>query len=59
MAFAWNFFPDFSDFFEGGLWGKSFLGNIKYFGAQIFPVVWPVHREIDFFLFAFFGLVCV
>ena len=28
MAFAWNFFQDFSDFFEGGLWGKSFIGNI-------------------------------
>ena len=23
-----GFFPDFSDFFEGGLWGKLFIGNI-------------------------------
>ena len=44
MAFAWIFFSrDFSDFFfEGGLWGKSLIGKIQYFGAQIFPVVWPV-----------------
>ena len=27
MAFAWNFFPDFSDVFEGDEWGKSFVGN--------------------------------
>ena len=27
MTFAWNFFPDFSDFIEGGLWDKSFIGN--------------------------------
>ena len=42
MAFAWNFFGIFMIFFQGGLWGKSFIGNIQYFGAQIFPVVWPV-----------------
>ena len=36
-----EFFGDFSDFFEGGLWGKLLIGNIQYFGAQMFPVVWP------------------
>ena len=29
MAFAWIFFSqNFPDFFEGGLWGKSLVGNI-------------------------------
>ena len=45
MAFAWIFFLIFLTFFEGGLWGKSFMGNIEYFGAQIFPVVWPLFHE--------------
>ena len=29
-------------FFRGGLWGKSLRGSLKYFMAEIFPVVWPV-----------------
>ena len=28
MALAWIFFGIFLSFFEGGLWGKSFIGNI-------------------------------
>ena len=38
IAFAWNFFPDFSDFLRGVC---GAIGNIQNFGAQIFPVVWP------------------
>ena len=36
-AFGWPllgyFSGFFSIFFEGGLWGRSFIGNIQYFGA--------------------------
>ena len=29
------------------MWGKSSIGNTWYFGAQIFPVVWPQARDIS------------
>ena len=48
MAFAW-IFSRFSLFFKGGLWGKSFIGNIRYFGVPIFPVDWPVPEPLSFF----------
>ena len=40
-----DFFSGFFLFFEGGLLGKSFIGNISFFGAQIFRVVWT-HRKM-------------
>ena len=36
-----DFVQDFFHSFKGGLHGKSFIGNIQYFGAEIFSVVWP------------------
>ena len=29
---------------------ESFKGNIQYFGAQIFPVVWPVVDTVSLVL---------
>ena len=44
---CWIFFVIFLKNIKGSLWGKSFKGNIKYFGAQIFLVVWPVVAKPD------------
>ena len=40
MAFAWIFFWIFLV-----VLGKSFIGNIWYFGAQLFSVVWPLRTR--------------
>ena len=46
MAFAWNFFGILKIFFLGGSVGQIIYREYKqYFGAQIFPVVWPVLRD--------------
>ena len=34
--------------------GQFIFREYIVFGAQIFPVVWPVHRQIDFCLFLFY-----
>ena len=43
-ALGWPLLGIFSGFFSflrWGLWDESVIGNIQYFGAQIFLAVWP------------------
>ena len=37
-----EFFGIFLNVCKGQLWCKLFVGNMWYFGDQIFPVVWPL-----------------